>query len=142
MPPNSDSKQCPESRLDWVHTLNPAARRLRPGRARWAPCRGAPGAVSQASPDRIVAFLSAMSQACPAVSSLARRVVAALPSPPVTIQNFIVTQVPAARRVARSAARVAAPLHRVAVCWAPCRRALGAVSRHKAAPNHDTMFVS
>ena len=59
--PNNDSEQCIELRLGWVrrvHTLNPS---WAPGR----PCRGAPGAVSHASPGRIVAFLSAVSSAVP-----------------------------------------------------------------------------
>ena len=52
---NSDSKQCTESKLGWVHrmhTLNPncapTARALRPGRARTTPCRGVQCAMSQA----------------------------------------------------------------------------------------------
>ena len=49
--------------------------RLRARCALGRPCRGAPGAVSQASPSRIVAFLSAVSQLAPVVSQAVSRVV-------------------------------------------------------------------
>ena len=72
--PNSDSKQCPESKLGQVHsvhTLDPgcahAARSLRLGPqchvVSWralAPCRGCAPAVSQP----VAGFVMAMSQAC------------------------------------------------------------------------------
>ena len=55
--PNSDSKQCPESKLGWVHQVNTLAQLARTGRAHcaqavsWAcarPYRGLKPAVSQA----------------------------------------------------------------------------------------------
>ena len=55
--PNSDSKQCTESRLGWVHTLNPGCAlgppyHGVPGAMSW-PCCSARPAVSQCKPVRI-----------------------------------------------------------------------------------------
>ena len=62
--PNSDSKQCPESKLRLmhrVHTQRTLAAHTLCQAARTAPCRKPP-------PGHIVAFLSAVSQRTPAVS--------------------------------------------------------------------------
>ena len=66
---NSDSDQCPESKLGWVHRMHTQGL----GCALSRPCCGAPGVVLQASPDRNLAFLLAVSQRAPAVSQAVSR---------------------------------------------------------------------
>ena len=96
--PNSDYKQCTESKLGWVYSAHAQGPRLG---ACWAPCRGALGAESW--------LHSALSQAVSRAVSQA----------PATTQNCIAIQRSMTRvlhdmsRVCRS---VPAPYHRALPC--------------------------
>ena len=110
--PNSDCKQCTESKLGWVHSAHTQGPRLHALYAQaahtpicWAPCRGTLGAVSWPP--------QAVSQRALAMSSPRSR-----------YKNCITTQILAVRtahHVARAAARVATLQHRITGRWAPYR---------------------
>ena len=143
--PNSDCKQCTESKLGWVHnahTQGPgcahalprlrtrcaqAARTLRPSRAqaaRWVPCRCALGAVSW-PPLRLCrrSCRSAHWQCCRPCRALCR---APCRLSLVMIQKLYHT----ANRVTRAAARVVALLHHIARRWALYRSPWRAMCRN------------
>ena len=103
---DSDSEQCTESKLGWVHHVHTLTQAARPGRAHsacWAPCRGP-------LPDRIVVEPGRVTMR---MRTLARHVAALCHPPRSRYKNCIGTLAPAARRVERPAARVAMPLRRV-----------------------------
>ena len=126
--PNSDSEQCTESRLGWVHrvhTLNPGWAPT----ARWAglivahqaPCRGRVAAHPRPYCSHVAA----------------RYVTALLPSPPVTIQFLYSDPSPLPR-----APSALLRMHSVVLrAHAVVSQRLSFVSRPKVAPlSHDTNF--
>ena len=107
---NNDPEQCTESKLGWVHqvnTLTQAAHPLRVHSSRWAPCRcPLPGCI-MVEPGCVTARKL----------TLAHRVAALCRAPRSRYKNCIVTLASAARCVEPAAARIAAPLRRVAKRW-------------------------
>ena len=123
--PNSDSEQCTESKLGWVHqmnTLNPScAQRPRALHPCW-PCRG-----------RVVGL-------CPTLSWLVAGRVTAWPLPRM---HSVPSQAPPwpCRARYRECRSIPAPCHRALLSRIA---ALAALYHHTRSPplSHDTIFVS
>ena len=145
--PNSDSEQCTESKLGWVHQVHTLAQPTRTSRAHCAqaglvvvrtgqarPCRNAHPAVSCAVPCspcrrapehaavRIVAPYVVSWRFPPAVSRLSRDTTQRPSRPPFTIQFIVSPHTPSAARPLRAR-------HKPLRAGRPCRRASRSCSK-------------